>query len=106
LAARRIALPPVIHVAGTNGKGLDLRLSDGRLPKPRARRSMSIPRRIWCALTSVSCWPGEVVDDARPEDAFARCEAANGDAPITFFEITTAAAFLLFAETPGRAPDP
>ena len=34
-------------------------------------------------------------------NAFRRCEAANAGAPITVFEITTAAALLLFAEEPA-----
>jgi dihydrofolate synthase/folylpolyglutamate synthase len=44
---------------------------------------------------------GRLVDDTRLTDALERCERANGARPITFFEITTAAAFLLFAETPA-----
>ncbi len=44
---------------------------------------------------------GRLVDDAELTDALAACEAANGDAPITVFEIETAAAFLLFARHPA-----
>ena len=40
-------------------------------------------------------------DDHTLIEAFARCEAANFGEPITFFEITTAAAFLLFSEHPA-----
>lgn len=41
------------------------------------------------------------VDDNTLIEAFARCEAANFGEPITFFEITTAAALLLFSEHPA-----
>jgi dihydrofolate synthase/folylpolyglutamate synthase len=44
---------------------------------------------------------GKLVDDERLTAALERCERANGSQPITFFEITTAAAFSLFAETPA-----
>jgi dihydrofolate synthase/folylpolyglutamate synthase len=44
---------------------------------------------------------GRFVDEARFVEALSRCEAMNGGAPITVFEITTAAALLLFAETPA-----
>jgi dihydrofolate synthase / folylpolyglutamate synthase len=44
---------------------------------------------------------GVLVSDAALQAALERCEDANAGAPITFFEITTAAAFLLFAERPA-----
>src|SRR5690606_37700930 len=43
----------------------------------------------------------EQIDEARLAALLARCEAANDGRPITFFEITTAAAFLAMAETPA-----
>ena len=93
-------LPPVIHVAGTNGKGSTCAflkaISEAAGERCHVYTSPHLVRfneRIVLA--------GEIVDDARLEDAFARCEAANGDHEITFFEITTAAAFLLFSETPA-----
>jgi dihydrofolate synthase / folylpolyglutamate synthase len=42
-------LPPVVHVAGTNGKGSLVAY---------LRAMSSIPRRIWCASTSAFGWPG------------------------------------------------
>ena len=44
---------------------------------------------------------GALIDEDRLIAELERCEAANGGAPITFFEITTAAAFLAMAETPA-----
>lgn len=93
-------LPPVVHVAGTNGKGsvcAYLRaMAEAAGERVHVYTSPHLVRfneRIVLA--------GEIVDDARLTEAFARCEAANQDAPITFFEITTAAALLLFTETPA-----
>ena len=42
-----------------------------------------------------------MVSDEELADALAECERANGDAPITIFEIETAAAFVLFAQHPA-----
>ena len=93
-------LPPVIHVAGTNGKGSTCAflkaISEAAGERCHVYTSPHLVRfneRIVLA--------GEIVDDARLENAFARCEAANGEHEITFFEITTAAAFLLFSEVPA-----
>ena len=44
---------------------------------------------------------GELIPEARLAAALERCEAANAGEPITFFEITTAAAFLAMGETPA-----
>jgi dihydrofolate synthase/folylpolyglutamate synthase len=46
---------------------------------------------------------GKLIDEKHLKDVLARCEAANKGEPITFFEVTTAAAFLAFAETPADA---
>ncbi|PWE18182.1 bifunctional folylpolyglutamate synthase/dihydrofolate synthase [Marinicauda salina] len=93
-------LPPAIHIAGTNGKGSTAAflkaISEAAGERVHVYTSPHLVRfneRIMLA--------GEIVDDARLADAFARCEAANGEAEITFFEITTAAAFLMFSETPA-----
>ena len=63
---------------------------------------MSIPHRISCDSTSASAsgavGGGSYVPEDQLADALARCEAANAGEPITVFEITTAAALLLFSE--------
>lgn len=90
-------LPPVIHVAGTNGKGSAtatmraiLEASGARVHVYTSPHLVTFNERIRLA--------GSIVDDARLIHALDRCERANGSEEITFFEITTAAAFLLFAE--------
>lgn len=93
-------LPPVIHIAGTNGKGstlamLDAMLSAGGLTTHRyiSPHLVRFHERILLR--------GEPIADADLEAVLLEAEAANGDAPITFFEITTAAALLAFARTPA-----
>ena len=97
-------LPPVIHVAGTNGKGsviayLKAMLEAAGLPvhvytSPHLR---SFSERI-CLAGPDGAQP--ITEDALA-DLLARVEHANAGEPITFFEITTAAAFLAFAEIPA-----
>jgi dihydrofolate synthase / folylpolyglutamate synthase len=93
-------LPPVIHVAGTNGKGSTCAFltamfeaagySVHRYTSPHLVR---FNERIMLA--------GRFVTDEALIAALDRVEAANAGAPITYFEITTAAAFLLFSEVPA-----
>lgn len=93
-------LPPVVHVAGTNGKGSTIAMlragleADGR--RVNVYTSPHLARfheRIRLA--------GTLIDEDRLGALLEACEMANAGAPITFFEITTAAAFLAFAETPA-----
>ena len=68
--------------------------------RPRAVASTATPRRIWCASTSASAGRRLIAEDGLAA-MLERCERANDGAPITFFEITTAAAFLAFAREPA-----
>jgi hypothetical protein len=52
-SASGAALPPVIHVAGTNGKGSTVAFMRAVL-EAAGRACTSTPRRIWCASTSAS----------------------------------------------------
>ena len=62
-ATRERRLPPVIHVAGTNGKGSTVAMLRACLEAAGHRGRMSTPRRIWCASTSASASPGELIDE-------------------------------------------
>ncbi|MCC6305863.1 MAG: bifunctional folylpolyglutamate synthase/dihydrofolate synthase [Rhodobacteraceae bacterium] len=95
------ALPAVIHVAGTNGKGstqamirAGLEARGGRVHAYISPHLVRFHERIRLAGTLIA------------EEALARlldeCERANEGREITFFEITTAAAFLAFARTPAE----
>jgi dihydrofolate synthase / folylpolyglutamate synthase len=97
-------LPPTIHVAGTNGKGSTIATLRAILEaagfRAHAYTSPSLVRfheRI--RLGSAS--GGVLVDDATLAGALGECERLNGNDPITFFEITTAAAFSIFATHPA-----
>jgi dihydrofolate synthase/folylpolyglutamate synthase len=93
-------LPPVIHVAGTNGKGSTVAylraMAEAAGLEVHVFTSPHLVRfaeRIRLA--------GTLITDAHLADVLDRVEAANAGLPITFFEITTAAAFVAFAEVPA-----
>jgi dihydrofolate synthase/folylpolyglutamate synthase len=97
-------LPPVIHVAGTNGKGSTIAYLRAILESARLRvhvyTSPSLVRINECfRLGKVG--GGTLVDDDELRRALEHCEQANAGAPITIFEIETAAAFWLFAQHPA-----
>lgn len=90
-------MPPVIHVAGTNGKGSTiaylrafLEASGKKVHVMTSPHLVRFNERIRLA--------GKLVSSRKLNQALEFCEEANGGDPITFFEITTAAAFKLFAE--------
>lgn len=92
--------PPIIHIAGTNGKGSTLAFLRAMLTAAGARvHAYSSPHLVdFHERISLIGVPISEPDLARH---LATCEAANAGVPITFFEITTAAAFLAFSETPA-----
>jgi dihydrofolate synthase/folylpolyglutamate synthase len=99
-------LPPVIHVAGTNGKGSTVAFMRAMLEA--AGRSVHVytsPNLVRVNERFRLGRPGGgvLVGDDELADALAECERQNGDRPITVFEIETAAALLLFARHPADA---
>ena len=118
-------LPPVIHVAGTNGKGSTiaflramLEAADQRVhvytsphlvrfnerfrlgAQPKSNLSdfgHSMPNS---GKPEFGC-EGVLVSDAELASALEECERANAGAPITVFEITTAVGLVLFARHPA-----
>ena len=62
---------------------------------------MSIPRRIWCGSTSASASPASWCRTTALAAALEHVEQVNAGAAITVFEVITAVAFHLFAETPA-----
>ena len=94
-------LPPVIHVAGTNGKGSTVAMlraiAEAAGLKVHVFTSPHLVRfaeRIRLA--------GHLITEAHLAEILERVEAANGGLPITFFEITAAAALLAFDEVPAE----
>jgi dihydrofolate synthase/folylpolyglutamate synthase len=96
----QLHLPPVIHVAGTNGKGSTCAFlraigeaADLRVHVFTSPHLVRFNERIRVA--------GEIVDDETLEATLAEVERVNGGEPITVFEVLMAAAFLLFARVPA-----
>src|SRR4029079_8127888 len=97
-------VPPVIHVAGTNGKGSTIAFLRAMLEA--AGKSVHVytsPNlvRVTERFRLGTPGGGVLVSDDELADALAECERANGDSPITLFEFETAAAFVLFARHPA-----
>jgi dihydrofolate synthase / folylpolyglutamate synthase len=93
-------LPPVVHVAGTNGKGSTvatmracLEAGGWRVHVYTTPHLVRFHERIRLA--------GSLIDEDALVALLEECERANGEEPITFFEITTVAAFLAFVRTPA-----
>lgn len=94
-------MPPVVHVAGTNGKGSVCAFLRAigeavgwRVHVFTSPHLVRFNERIRLA--------GSIVDDETLEAALAEVERINAGAPITVFEVLTAAAFLLFARVPAE----
>jgi dihydrofolate synthase/folylpolyglutamate synthase len=93
-------LPPVIHVAGTNAKGSTIAYLRAFLEAAgktvhvyNSPHLVRFNERIRLA--------GKLVGTRRLNDVLERVEKVNAGRNITFFEITTTAAFVLYAETPA-----
>ena len=93
-------LPPVIHIAGTNGKGSTQAMIRAGLEaagkKVHAYTSPHLARfheRIRLA--------GALIDEDHLTEILDECYAKNGGETITYFEITTAAAILAMARAPA-----
>src|SRR5271155_5158049 len=87
-------LPPVIHVAGTNGKGSTIAFMRAMLEAAEARGHVyTSPNlvRMNERYRLGQAGGGVLVSDADLIAALEACERANGSAPITVFEIETAA---------------
>lgn len=99
LGSPETRLPPTIHVAGTNGKGSVTATMRAILEAGGKRCHIyTSPHLVRFNERIRLGTDGRFVSDPMLYDALHRCEEANGGEEITFFEITTAAALLLFAE--------
>jgi dihydrofolate synthase / folylpolyglutamate synthase len=97
-------LPPVIHVAGTNGKGSTIAFLRAILEAAGKRVHVySSPHLVRFneryRLGVVG--EGVLVSDAELGATLEECERANAGAPITVFEITTAVGLMLFSRHPA-----
>jgi dihydrofolate synthase/folylpolyglutamate synthase len=93
-------LPPVVHVAGTNGKGSTLAFMRAALEAAGYRVHVYTSPHLVRFNERIRL-AGTLVGEPQLLALLDEVERANAGAPITFFEITTALAFLAFARTPG-----
>jgi dihydrofolate synthase/folylpolyglutamate synthase len=100
-------LPPVIHVAGTNGKGsLTAFLKAMLLAAGKRVHAYTSPHLVrFHERIELSAAEGRTkpITEAELIDRLTEVQRINAGAEITFFEITTAAALLAFAERPADA---
>jgi dihydrofolate synthase / folylpolyglutamate synthase len=94
-------LPPVVHIAGTNGKGSTLAYLRAIFEEAgRSVHAYTSPHLV--RFHERIRIAGTLIQEDALAALLAECEASNKGEPITFFEITTAAAFLAFARTPAE----
>jgi len=93
-------LPPIIHVAGTNGKGSTIALLRAMAEAASLRVHVYTSPHL-VRFAERTRLAGRLIDDAHLADVLQRVEEANAGQPLTFFESTTAAAFLAFSEMPA-----
>ncbi len=94
------SLPPVIHIAGTNGKGsTQAMLRAGIEGVGKSAHAYTSPHLV--RFHERIRLAGELISEDALSAVLDECEAANGGESITYFEITTCAALLAFARTPA-----
>ena len=90
------SLPPVIHVAGTNGKGSVIATMRSMAEAAGLTVHVYVSPHL-CRFNERIRLAGQLIGDGALADLLEEVETANGDRPVTFFEVTTAAAFLAFS---------
>jgi dihydrofolate synthase/folylpolyglutamate synthase len=93
-------LPPVIHAAGTNGKGSTLAFLRAFLEAAGYRVHVYTSPHLVRFNERIRV-AGRLIEENALLALLEECERVNAGAPITFFEITTAVAFLAFARAPA-----
>jgi len=93
-------LPPVIHIAGTNGKGSTTAFLDAALTAAGLCVSAYTSPHLMRFAERYKI-AGEIIADTDLRPLFEEIDTLNAGKPITEFEITTAAAFLAMARTPA-----
>ena len=93
-------LPPTVHVAGTNGKGSTVAFLRAIAEAAGLRVHVFTSPHLVRFAERIRL-AGALISEERLADVLARTQAANAGEAITFFEVTAAAAFQAFAETPA-----
>jgi dihydrofolate synthase / folylpolyglutamate synthase len=97
-------LPPVVHIAGTNGKGSTLAYLRAMLEAGgHSAHVYTSPHlvRFHERVRLAGDHGSQFVRESVLADALEECERVNAGSPITIFEITTAAALLIFSRHPA-----
>jgi len=89
-------VPPVIHVAGTNGKGSTCAFCRAMLEAQGLKVHVYTSPHLVAFRERIRL-AGQLISEEELAATLEECERANAGEPITFFEITTAAAFLAFS---------
>lgn len=93
-------LPPVVHVTGTNGKGSVLAFLRAMLEAAGLRVHVYTSPHLVHFHERIRL-AGELIEEDHLSAVLEECESVNAGQEITYFEITTAAAFLAFSRTPA-----
>ncbi len=93
-------LPPVIHIAGTNGKGSTQSMIRAGLEAAGQKVQAYTSPQLARFHERIRLSDG-LISEADLARVLEECEVANGGIPITYFEITTAAALLAFSRDPA-----
>ncbi|MDR6850963.1 dihydrofolate synthase/folylpolyglutamate synthase [Sphingomonas sp. BE123] len=97
-----LSLPPVLHVAGTNGKGSTCAFLRAAVEAAGLSAHVySSPHLV--RFNERIRLAGQLIDDATLATLLEQVLDAGGDIGASFFEVTTAAAFLAFARSPADA---
>lgn len=95
-------LPPVLHVAGTNGKGSTCAFLRAAIEAAGYTTHVySSPHLV--RFNERIRLAGTLIEDAELAPLLGEVLDAGGDIGASFFEVTTAAAFLAFSRTPADA---
>ena len=89
-------LPPVVHIAGTNGKGSTLAMLRAGMESKSLRVHAYISPHLTKFHERIRI-AGNLIGETALARVLAECELTNRGDPITLFEITTCAAFLAFS---------
>ena len=91
-------LPPVVHIAGTNGKGSTLAVLQALLEASGKTVHMATSPHLVHATERIRL-AGQIISTAALVELLEECLAVNREEPITFFEMFMAATFLAFLRT-------
>ena len=93
-------MPPAVHVAGTNGKGSVIAFLRSILEEGGYTVHVYTSPHLVRYNERIRLG-GRLIEDEELQRFLKICTRVNQGRPITFFEITTAAAFLAFSQTPA-----